>query len=104
MTARRRFIAVANERYVTERRLTRAVSDSTVVADLLRNRHEYESLVLADLPRGELLDRIEQGQVPAGQIDAGRRRGVLSHRDAGVGARAERVVARKQGGHGILLG
>lgn len=42
---------------------------------------------------GELLERMERGQVPAGQVDAGRRQRLLTHKDARVRARAAKLLA-----------
>lgn len=72
MTGDRRFVAVANGSYASARALPRAGPDSAEVAQLLEQRHGYRAVVLTDLPRGRLRNRIDEelapGSLPGGSL------------------------------------
>jgi tetratricopeptide (TPR) repeat protein len=61
-----RFVAVARTRYETLPTIPQAATDAQQLAQLLRERHGFQVIVLPDLGRGELLDALEAQLAPAG--------------------------------------
>ncbi|WP_127502348.1 AAA family ATPase [Actinoplanes solisilvae] len=65
-------VAVANGSYATLTPLGRAVPDSEGLVGLLRERHGFDGVVLADLRRGALLDEIDAAlqkkSMPGGKL------------------------------------
>jgi tetratricopeptide (TPR) repeat protein len=61
-----RFVAIANGTYAELPALSRAVSDSRALADLLQARHDFDPAILSDLERGAVLDAIEEKLAKAG--------------------------------------
>ena len=60
-----RFVAVARARYAQLATLPKAVTDAQQLGQLLKDLHQFQTVVLADLPRGELLDAFEAQLAPS---------------------------------------
>src|SRR6266480_3155700 len=54
-----RLVAIANGSYSKLPALTRAEPDAVALAGVLHNRYQFEPRVLKSLPRGVLLDQID---------------------------------------------
>lgn len=55
-----RYVGIANGKYADLPALPRAVADTQALADLLASRHGFQTRVLADLSRGDLIDAAEE--------------------------------------------